>query len=122
MGTRIFLAVSALLWLPYGLFCFVRPAFLAQAAGVSAATATGTIELQAMYGGLQAGIGALALTGALRVSWRRHALAALLFLCFGIGLARLVAAVGVGEVSAYTASALAFEWISAALALRLLRG
>jgi hypothetical protein len=52
---RIFFALTALVWLPYGIFCFFQPGYLAQAAGVTATSATGTIELRAMYGGLQAG-------------------------------------------------------------------
>ena len=120
MAARAFLAVSALIWLPYGLFCFARPEFLSEAAGVFAATTTGTIEIRAMYGGLQAAIGLLALAGALRSDWRPRALAALLFLCAGLGGSRLLAALLAGQVSPYSAAALAFEWISAAIALRLL--
>ena len=88
----IFLAISAALWLPYGLFCFANPGFLAEAAGVAAASSTGTIELRAMYGGLQAGIGTLALAAIWRESLRRPALLCLLFLCAGLALARLLGA------------------------------
>jgi hypothetical protein len=39
---RVFLAVSALVWLPYGIFCFLQPGYLAEAAGeVSGYTAFG---------------------------------------------------------------------------------
>ena len=62
--TRLFLAANALLWLPYGLYCFLVPEFLAEAAAVSATTSTGTVELRAMYGGLQAGIGGGVIPGA----------------------------------------------------------
>ena len=64
--TRLFLAANALLWLPYGLYCFLVPEFLVEAAAVSATASTGTVELRAMYGGLQAGIGALCAAGAMR--------------------------------------------------------
>ena len=57
MGKRIFLLVSTLVWLPYGIYCFFAPGFLAGAAGVAALSPTGRTELRAMYGGLQAGIG-----------------------------------------------------------------
>ncbi len=86
MATVIFLAISAALWLPYGLFCFANPGFLAEAAGVSAGTTTGTVELRAMYGGLQAGIGTLALTAIWRETLRRPALLCILFLCAGLAL------------------------------------
>jgi len=117
---RAFLAVSALVWLPYGIYCFFQPGYLAGAAGVAASSATGTVELRAMYGGLQAGIGALALFAALRPAWVPHALVALAFLCAGLFLSRLAGAAAAGEVSGYTAFGLAFEFTSAVVAVRLL--
>ena len=66
MIARIFLALSGLVWFPYGVYLFFQPGYLADAAGIVSTTATGNIELRAMYGGLQAGIGALAFAGALR--------------------------------------------------------
>ena len=57
---RIFLGLQALLWLPYGVFCFFQPAFLGEAAGVTIGSTTASIELRAMYGGLQASTGAKA--------------------------------------------------------------
>jgi hypothetical protein len=120
MAARIFLALSALVWLPYGLWCFAAPGFLAGAAGVSFLTPTGSTELRAMYGGLQAALGALALLGALRAPLRRPALIALGFLASGLGLARLLGALLDGDVSAYTAMGLGFEWTTAALAMILL--
>ena len=68
MATSIFLGLSTLVWLGYGLYCLLDPGYLAQAAGVAAASATGTTEIRAMYGGLQAGIGVIALGGLLRES------------------------------------------------------
>jgi hypothetical protein len=114
---RVFLAVSALVWLPYGIFCFFQPGYLAEAAGVAASSATGTIELRAMYGGLQAAIGALALYAALRPAWVHHALVALAFLTAGLFLSRFAGAVAAGELSGYTAFGLAFESTSAILAM-----
>lgn len=118
--TRIFLGLSALVWLPYGLFCFFQPGYLEQAAGVVSATRTGTIELRAMYGGLQAALGALAAAGALRPALARHALVSLAVVCGGLGVARGCAALAAGAASGYTAFALGFEWTSAALAAWLL--
>ena len=108
------------MWFPYGIYCFIAPGALAESAGVAATTPTGIVELKAMYGGLQAALGLLALAGALRDDWRRHALAGLLFACAGLGSARLLAAIGAGELSLYTAFALAFEWGSTLFAGRLL--
>lgn len=118
-AVRIFLGLSALVWLPYGIYCFAQPGYLEGAAGVAALTATGSVELRAMYGGLQVAIGALALGGALGEALRRPALVALAFLCAGLFLARAVAALGAGAPSGYTAFALGFELVSAALAAAL---
>jgi hypothetical protein len=115
--SRIFLLLSAIVWLPYGVFCFLQPGYLEGAAGISAAAATGTIELRAMYGGLQAAIGALALLGARRPAFARAGLVTLAFLCAGLGGARLLATVAAAEASGYTAVALGFEWMSAGVAV-----
>jgi len=121
MAARIFLALSGLVWFPYGVYLFFQPDYLADAAGIVSTTATGKIELRAMYGGLQAGIGALAFAGALRPAWMRPVLFAGCFLFGGLALSRSLAAIAVGEVSPYTAFGLCFEWASTALALWLLR-
>jgi hypothetical protein len=121
MVARIFLALSGLIWFPYGVYCFLAPGYLADAAGVVSTTATGNVELRAMYGGLQAGIGALAFAGALRPAWMRPVLFAGCFLFGGLAVTRTLAAIDVGEFSSYTAFGLVFEWTSTALALWLLR-
>jgi hypothetical protein len=119
-GTRIFLGLSALFWLPYGIFCLVQPGFLEGAAGVASSTPTGSAELRAMYGGLQAGVGALALAGFLRTEVARPALLTLLFLCAGLALGRLLGLVVDGAASPYTLIAVGFEVAWAALAAALL--
>jgi hypothetical protein len=121
MASVIFLAVSAAVWLPYGLYCFANPGFLVEAAGVAATSTTGGIELRAMYGGLQAGIGALALVAVWREALRSSALACLAFLCAGLALARLAGAVLDAELSSYTMVGLGFEVTSAGCAIALLR-
>jgi len=118
---RIFFALTALVWLPYGIFCFFQPGYLAETAGVAATTATGTIELRAMYGGLQAGIGAFALAVAIRPALVRPALFASCFLFAGLAVARLLAAISMGELSSYTIAGLGLEWGSTVFALWLLR-
>jgi hypothetical protein len=121
MATRIFLFLSALLWLPYGLYCFAQPGSLAEAAGVVFQSPTGSTELRAMYGGLQAALGALAGLAALRPTLVRPALLAIAFLTAGLGSARLLGVALDGGVSSYTAMGLGFEFTSAAIALLLLR-
>ncbi len=120
MATRVFLGLSAAAWLPYGLLCFLEPGFLEGVAGVTSLSPTGSAELRAMYGGLQAALGALCLAGAVRKEFTRTALGGLLFLCAGLGLARLGGAALDGDVTTYTAGAIFFELACAALAAYLL--
>jgi len=120
-GARIFLGFSTLVWLPYGLYCFACPDYLQEAAGVAIASTTGRIELRAMYGGLQAAIGLLALGGMLRATLTRPALTTFAFLCAGLASTRTLGALADGEVSSYTAMALVLEWGSTVAALWLLR-
>jgi hypothetical protein len=121
IGARLFLALSTLVWLPYGIYCFLAPGFLAGAAGVAALSPTGNTELRAMYGGLQAALGVLTLTGALSQAMMRPALLTLAFVCSGLGSTRLLGVLLDGGLSSYTISGLAFEFLSAALAIRFLR-
>jgi hypothetical protein len=114
--TRLFLGFSALVWLPYGLFCAVQPTYLAHAAGVIASSPTALTEIRAMYGGLEVGIGALCLCALLRRPLVRPALLMLCFVCAGLGLTRLAGLVIDGSGSGYTFGALALEIPSALLA------
>jgi len=120
VAARLFLLLCAILWLPYGLYCLVQPESLATAAGVVSASRTGTIELRAMYGGLQAAVGTLCLLAALRPGLVRPALLCLAFLCSGLALARFSGAALEREVSSYTALGLGFETLSAGLSVGLL--
>jgi hypothetical protein len=119
MAARIFLALSALLWLPYGVMCFLEPDSLREAAGVSSLSATGSAELRAMYGGLQAAVGLLALAGALRPAIAPYALATLGVASAGLGIARLGAAAIGSAFSDYTVMALGLEFTSLAIVLAL---
>lgn len=119
--TRIFLAANVVLWLPYGLYCLAVPGSLAEAAGVTATTATGTTELRAMYGGLQAAIGLLALAAVLRRDLERTALTALAFLAGGLFTARLCGAFADGGLSGYTVGALVLESTLTVLSVRFLQ-
>ena len=107
---RIFLVLEALVWLPYGLFCFVRPGYLNEAAGVAIASATGATELRAMYGGLQVALGLVCLTGLSNGVRGRRALVVVGTLTAGLASARTLGTLLDGGLSSYTAMALLFEW------------
>jgi hypothetical protein len=121
LAVRIFLGLSALLWTPYALTLLVDPAALSEAANVVATSATGTAELRAMYGGLQAAIGLAALAGAVRPAFASYALATLGTVCAGLGVARLGAAAAGDAFTPYTGMALGLEFGSLALVLALWR-
>lgn len=122
MAAKVFLGLSALLWLPYGLLCLLQPSFLEGAAGVLATTPTGVAELRAMYGGLPVAIGVLCALGCFSPAWRGHALVTLAFVVSGLGVARFLGALAGGGFSSYTLMALLIEFASAALAWGLARG
>jgi hypothetical protein len=112
-GTKIFLILSVLVWLPYALFCVFVPSYVAEVAGVVGSTPTGTTEIRAMYGGLQAGIGAMCVFALVRPGFAPSALTALCFLASGLFLARLIGFAIDGSGSDYTHGALVFESIYA---------
>jgi hypothetical protein len=122
MAARIFLGLSALLWLVFGIGYFFAPQLLGQEeyAGVVATTATGSAEIRAMYGGLEAAIGVMAALALFRSDLVRPALLTIAFLTTGLALARLLGAVMDGGFSSYTWGGLAFEIASAAVAWTLL--
>ncbi|MCH7598442.1 MAG: DUF4345 domain-containing protein [Myxococcales bacterium] len=121
-GTRIYLILSALIWLPYGLFCVFQPETLADIAGVVGTTPTGTTEIRAMYGGLQAGVGVICVIALMRPDFARSALITLCCLAGGLFLARFSGFLIDGSGSQYTYGALVFESTYALAAGYLARG
>ena len=121
MAARIFLGLSALIWIPFGVYCFLQQGFLAEAAGVSFATPTGATDMRATYGGLTVAIGAIALAGALRPVATRQGLVLLTAACAGLGGARLLGVALDGGVGAWTVQALVLELATVALGVGLLR-
>jgi hypothetical protein len=121
LAARIFLGFSALIWTPYAIQCLIDPASLSEAANIAATSATGTVELRAMYGGLQAALGLLGLAGALRPALAKYALCAFGVVCAGLGVARLAAASVSGAFSSYTVMALGLELGTVAIVLALWR-
>ncbi len=109
MIARIFLGLQAILFIPYGIYCLVDPGMLAGSAGLTATTVTGTIELQAMYGGLQVAVGAMCVMGLFRQDCEFVALYALLFLFAGLAVVRVSLGLMYGDFSDYTVFAMIFE-------------
>ncbi|QQD18409.1 DUF4345 family protein [Spongiibacter nanhainus] len=121
MPTQLFLGFSALVWAGYGLYCFMVPTALADMNVITAASATGTVEIKAMYGGLQTALGVLALMGLLRSAMIKPALTALAFATGGLFIARSLGALMAANFSAYTSGALVFELLATLIAVWLLK-
>jgi hypothetical protein len=120
-STKTLLLLLGVAFLPYGLYCFTFPGFLADAAGVAATTTTGTVEIRAMYGGLQAAFGLLLLVAAWDPRLTLAGLASAAFVMPGLAFSRAVGAAFDGELSSYTTMALVFELGSSVFAVTLLR-
>ena len=116
MPASVFLGITALALGAYGLMCLVQPSIVAEATGMQLLTGTATVEVRAMYGGLQIGIGLLALLGALRAELRGPVLISMCLLFFGIASGRLVGIAIESDPGAYNFAALGYELASAAIA------
>ena len=114
---KILLWFAGIIFLGYGLACFVSPELPARLASLRIEAGDGYAEMGAMYGGLQIGVGLFCLLCGLKTSMYR---AGLTLLVLGIGLlgvARLYHAFDADwMVTSYTWGALAFELIVATLA------
>jgi hypothetical protein len=119
--TRAFLGLVALLFLPYGAYCFAQPGALEGIAGVASTSTTGSTELRAMYGGVQMAVGALALFALFRPELVRPMLLVVAFLGGGLGLSRLAGAALDDGWSLYTGMGLGLEFGMLGLASTLLR-
>ena len=119
--TKLYLIISVLIWLPYGLFCAIDPGYLEGAAGVLAATPTGTTELRAMYGGLQASIGVMCAAALIRSDLARSAVLAVAFLTTGLFIVRVCGFFMDGSASDYTNGVLVFEGSYSLISILLLR-
>ena len=109
---RVFLGLQALIFIPYGLYCLVNPELLSGPAGLTATTMTGTIELQAMYGGLQTSVGVLCALAVFNAAYQRTAMIALLFIFGGLATVRVTLGMMHVDFSAYSVGAMAFESFS----------
>jgi hypothetical protein len=109
-------------FLGFGLWLTVDPAGGLAAVGITAANPAGLIELRALYGGLELGLGIFLLLCAARPAWRRPGLWSVLLGNGGMGLTRLAGIALSGVFTPFLAMALVWELGFAALAAWALRG
>lgn len=117
MFAKPLLGISGLIFLAYGLACFINPELPAALAGLSINSGDGFAEMGAMYGGLQFGVGVFCLVCAVIPVYTRAGLLLLLLAIGCLAAARLVSAWDADwMVGAYTWGALAFEVLVSVLA------
>ena len=95
MFARIVLIVPGLLFLGYGVVCWINPELPAENGGLFIVHQDGIAEMAALYGGLQCSLGAIITVSAILKGYLRPGLW-LVFLCFG-GLAAARGSVAFGD-------------------------
>lgn len=116
----VLLWVNGVAFVGYGLVCLFAPALPAGYAGFELGTTSGTVEVVAMYGGLQTGFGVLVILGALKPEMRDTALWALAVVVGALATARLFGLLVHGP-SLYNLGAVSFELTVAVLSTIALR-
>ncbi|MFT4713229.1 MAG: hypothetical protein ACJAVI_001673 [Candidatus Azotimanducaceae bacterium] len=112
------LGISALAFITYGLVSVVSPEVPAGFAGLEMGSGDAFVEITAMYGGLQTGVGFFCLLALLRSEFYRPGLVALVLGIGTLAFARLFGLVMTTEaVTSYTYGALIYEFSTAALAV-----
>jgi hypothetical protein len=119
MFAKVFLGISTIAFVGYGLMCLAQPSVVADATGMQLLTGTAVVEVRAMYGGLQIAVGLLALLGLLRADLETQVLVALGLLFFGLASGRLVGIAIDADPGTYNFAAFAFEAVSAGCAMAL---
>lgn len=122
MPGKLILAISALVFIAYGLISLVSPAVPAGFAGLVMTNGDAFAEMGSMYGGLQTGVGLFCVLALLKAEYYRGGLAILVIGIGMLALGRLVSAlVATDPLSAYTWGALAYEVVTVLIAAAALR-
>jgi hypothetical protein len=119
-ATRLFLGFTGLLFAGYGLVCLAAPETVANLTGLQLSTGTASVEVRAMYGGLQTAVGLLALLAVARESLRTPILLCIAVIFFGLVSGRLVGIAIDPDPGSYNFFAAGYEAASAAVAFALL--
>jgi hypothetical protein len=112
----LLLTLAGVGFLGFGVCLIVDPAGGLATVGIAALNPAGLIELRALYGGLELGLGVFLLLCVARPDWRRPGLWAVLLGNGGIGLTRLAGVALSGVFTPFLAVALVWELGFAALA------
>ena len=117
MLSKAVLWVTAVVFIGYGLVCFIDPQIPATYSGIGLTNADSWIETAAMYGGLQAGLGFFCLIAAIKPEYSRAGLLMVICIIGGLASARGISfAFTTNPVTSYTYGALGYEALTAILA------
>ena len=114
------LGLNGVVFLGYGVVCLFTPSMPADYAGIALSTSSGETEIRAMYGGLQAALGAFLIFCAVSTSRQAEGLRTMAFLMGGLALGRAFGLLLDG-LSPYNVYALVYESVAALVALWALR-
>lgn len=117
MLAKLVLSFLSLAFVGYGAASLFFPDVPVGYIGYQLLGADARIEVAAMYGGLQLGLGIFFLVGVLSKSYEKPALLSVVLLLGGLGLSRGVSLLLASDsVTIYTHGALVFEIVSAVIA------
>lgn len=117
---RIVLFLVGLIFTVYGLVCLIDPESATRYSGLVLTGAKAEVEVAAMYGGLQIGLGTLFIVGAFRSQYLYVGLVAMLVTLGSLALGRGFGLIAYG-LSTYNLSAFIFESIASILGVLSLR-
>lgn len=114
--STVLLILAGVGFAAFGVWLIVDPAGGLATVGIAAVNPAGLIELRALYGGLELGLGWFLLRCAARPDWRHPGLWAVLLSNGGIGLTRVAGILASGVFVPFFAYALVWEFGFSALA------
>lgn len=117
MLNKFVLFTAAISFISYGLLCFFAPELPAGYIGYALTNADSRIEMVAMYGGLEIGIGVFCLLGAIKPEYTKAGLLLIIFTVGGLAIGRHYSfALNNDPVTSYTYSTIVFETVTAIIA------
>ena len=114
---RLVLLLTGIVFSGFGLLCLLYPELPTRVSGIESPSIAAQIEVQAMYGGLQLGMGVLLLFCALVPKWSAIGAWLVVAQIGGLALARGAGVANHGWDSAYTTLALLYEASTSLVAL-----
>lgn len=114
---KLFLMFCAVFWMGYGALCLVFPEIPAGFIGYQMVSADALIEVAAMYGGLEFGLGCMFFYFAMEKSRYQTGLLLVIFTIGALALSRTVAFLMIGgDIGVYTKGGIAYEGLSGLIA------